>query len=52
MENEKKEVISLTDEELKKVTGGYMTNGCEQIRKISECENTKICRWKDGRCVL
>ena len=54
MENENKEVISLTDEELKEVTGGagLLTNGCEKIRRESECIKTKICRWKNGSCVL
>ena len=57
MENENKEVIRLTDEELKEVTGGAvgsgsLANGCEKIRRESECIKTKMCRWKDGRCIL
>ena len=54
MENENKEVIRLTDEELKEVTGGAvsLTNGCEKKRRESECIKTKICRWKDGKCIL
>ena len=55
--NENKEVIRLTDEELKEVTGGAvgsgpLTNRCEKKRSESECIKTKICRWKDGKCIL
>ena len=54
MENENKKVISLTDEELKEVTGGtgVVVKPCEKILKASECIKTKICRWKDGSCIL
>ncbi len=52
MENEKKEVINLTDEELKEVTGGVMAtmNACGQFpRKI--CAAKPHCEWKNNQCV-
>ena len=52
MENENKEVINLTDEELKEVTGGVIAtmNVCGQYpRQI--CAARPNCEWKSNKCV-
>lgn len=53
MENENKEVINLTDEELKEVTGGCMncTATCKVLRTVSECKRIPFCQWENGKCV-
>ena len=53
MENENKEVINLTDEELKEVTGGaggFFSNKCSYFAKTS-CVTRPNCEWKNGKCV-
>ena len=51
--NENKEVINLTDEELKEVTGGIKTYTatCELLRTVSKCKSIPFCQWENGKCV-
>ena len=56
--NENKEVINLTDEELKKVTGGlFDTPGkkidimCRSFKNPSECPEEKHYKWVNGVCI-
>ena len=53
MENENKEVINLTDEELKEVAGGaggFFYNKCSYFAKTS-CVTRPNCEWKNNQCV-
>ena len=64
MENENKdnkELINLTDEQLKEVAGGHISpfNTLEEIKaqkcnsyKIKECFESGFCVWNNGKCVL
>lgn len=63
MENENmdnKELINLTDEQLKEVAGGISPfNNLEYIKaekcnsyKIKECFESGFCVWNNGKCVL
>lgn len=54
MENENKDKIILTDEELKNVTGGshLVLNLCNKKRDPKDCVKTTECTWKNGKCVL
>ena len=60
MENENKEKVILTDEELKEVTGGkevlnkrslsILSSQCEKFRgKV--CMQQTICAWVNNKCV-
>ena len=53
MENENKENIILTDEQLKEVAGGYgedyMSSLCKQFN-MRECAKHLFCIWENGRC--
>ena len=54
MENENKDKVILTDEELKEVAGGASPKlaGCMHYRKIEECaKKSDLCRWSNGKCV-
>ena len=54
MENEKKEVKVLNEEELKEVAGGVSPKfaGCKHYLKIEECaKKSDRCRWSNGKCV-
>ena len=54
MENENKDKVILTDEELKEVAGGSSPKfaGCMHYRKIEECaKKSDLCRWSNGKCV-
>ena len=53
MENENKEKVVLTDEELKKVAGGApVTIICGHNLKPEHCEKVKqYCIWLGGKCV-
>ena len=54
MENENKDKVILTDEELKEVAGGASPKfaGCMHYRKIEECvQKSDLCRWSNGKCV-
>lgn len=64
MENENmdnKELINLTDEQLKEVAGGIISpfNNLEKIKAqkcksygIKECLESGFCEWKNGICEL
>ena len=53
--NENKEVIRLTDEELKEVTGGAqclpLTYNCSQHNAPWNCNKIPLCQWVNGGCV-
>ena len=53
MENENKEKVVLTDEELKKVAGGVLPPpNCGHNLKPEYCEKHKsVCIWRGGKCV-
>ena len=53
MENENKEKVVLTDEELKKVAGGaFKPVDCKHSLKPEYCEKVKnYCIWRGGKCV-
>ena len=54
MENENKDKVILTDEELKEVAGGASPKfaGCMQYRKIEECaKKSDRCIWSNGKCI-
>ena len=54
MENENKDKVILTDEELKEVAGGASPKfaGCMHYRKIEECvQKSDLCRWSNGKFV-
>ena len=55
MENENKDKnIILTDEELKKVAGGYgedyVSVVCKQFN-MRECAKHFFCKWENGHCI-
>lgn len=53
MENENKEIINLTEEELKEVTGGahaFISKACTNYPKHN-CIKLTNCKWENGRCV-
>ena len=54
--NENKEVINLTDEELKEVTGGAQclpfVKTCLSHSTILECSKRPQCIWENGKCVV
>ena len=55
MENENKDKnIILTDEELKKVAGGYgedyASSVCKQFN-MRECAKHFFCKWENGHCI-
>ncbi len=53
MENENKERINLTDEELKEVTGGCIGGNeelCSKITTEEECNKQFKCTWKYNEC--
>ena len=55
MENENKDKnIILTDEELKKVAGGYGEDYtsvvCKQFN-MRECAKHFFCKWENGHCI-
>ena len=63
MENENKEKVILTDEELKEVTGGkqvltpdvfnQINRQCEFFRGMKVCiqQNNGLCAWVNNKCV-
>ena len=53
MENENKDKVILTDEELKKVAGGARAGsaGCMQYLNGEECVQQMLCNWSNGKCV-
>ena len=54
MENENKEKVILTDEELKEVAGGaagYVPAGCARYLNSEECIKKSACRWSNGKCI-
>ncbi len=54
MENEKNVKVVLTDEELKEVAGGNMSQmafHCSQIVSMNECTANTLCEWSNGSCV-
>jgi hypothetical protein len=54
MENEKNVKVVLTDEELKEVAGGNMSQmefHCSQIGSMNECTANPLCEWANGACV-
>ena len=61
MENENKEKVILTDEELKEVTGGkevlnketlsLLSSQCEKFRGVIVCKQQTICAWVNNKCV-
>ena len=53
MENENKEKVVLTDEELKKVAGGVLPPAnCGHNLKPEHCAKVKqYCIWLGGKCV-
>ena len=60
MENENKEKVILTDEELKEVVGGKITNGrriqlvkenCAKVNNMPLCIQCSDCAWINGKCV-
>ena len=54
MENENKDKVILTDEELKEVAGGASPKfaGCMHYRKIEECaKKSDKCIWSNGKCI-
>ena len=54
MENEKNVKVVLTDEELKEVAGGNMSQiafHCSQIVSMNECTANTLCEWSNGACV-
>ena len=54
MENENKDKVILTDEELKEVAGGVqnsLTTTCSTQKTLLGCMKIIICEWKDGECV-
>ena len=55
MENENKEKnIILTEEELKKVAGGYGEDYASSVCKrfnMRECAKHVFCKWENGHCI-
>ena len=54
MENEKNVKVVLTDEELKEVAGGNMSQmefHCSHIGSMNECTANPLCEWANGACV-
>jgi hypothetical protein len=53
MENEDKDKkVILTDEELKDVTGGVVTDVyCNRHKDPKSCNEEKICKWYVKKCV-
>ena len=61
MENENKEKVILTDEELKEVTGGkevlnketllHLSSQCEKFRGVIVCIQHTICAWVNNKCM-
>ena len=61
MENENKEKIILTDEELQEVAGGakitdgkriaYALGRCEKLRGLIFCKEISDCAWIDNQCI-
>ena len=53
MENENKERINLTDEELKEVTGGCVSDDvilCGKITTEKDCNKQLNCKWVYNEC--